>query len=1139
MQLKSSAADRSANTLPSSLRRAFTTASIGMFLIAGSAWYATAQGDASGAPSYYYESDFTANSTLVASPSQVVILSLASGSLGDQRHVIRYQLPQATYNLCLGNDPALTTMTIAAVGGPVLAKVGRNICTEASLPSGTYTINIGHNPGMVHGNPRIVFAQLPAVHVKVNNPDGTPKSGYWAIQTDPAQDPSGQHRVGRLHSLPEQDLVPPNSGLQGHIYGMPVVPDWSSARFDDTDLFNLDTHQLYLNDAALNMQLVPVLDDRNLDVSLFISTPRSPASPPLSVVIEDRTDNRIRISATSPINEFFPFLHNSPRWAWVGPSSFLFLPPLAIIDPPPPSLLASLAFRFFPESKGLTAPEVLDEGEAAFFQSCSYGGSATVFFHDVDDVAWLATPVTNLGQVNAIKLGPGTEAVLYTQPNYGGTGHVVSADSACLDTELAGERVASFQVRPVTPKFAVSSTCLRCQLQAANLSNSVLDHATLDGSVLAISNLAGTSLTGANMNDVDLSGADVNLARLDLAVLSGSYWYGTDLRTASSFRQITLNRAAGFAGADLQGIDLSNATLQDIDFNFTNLTKAKFIRADLTGADLVNAQLTGADMTGKAILVNADAGASQAGGLQLIGANLRGSSWFGVQFDEANLSNANLTDSFLIGSGLANATMIGTVLNGIDLAYTIYSTTQLRTANLNQAIFDGATINKDLSGVNFSGASLKKVVFYQCTFGPTNFTGADLTGASFQPQFQDLNLSNTNFTRATLIDAIFSAGEDNSITLGNARFAGAKMNGAQFVSTDFARADLTGADLTGANLTSAHLTQVASMNGAILDGAVGLQGANLTGVPFGNIFLRNTNLSGAQLYGTQLNNANLDGSNLSGVYLTKPPSGNGSAANLSGAFLRNVNLSKAQLSGANFTDANFYGTNPAGTGGCALDPTTGFTIGCASASGATMNSTQFSGAYLFGVDFTGAIAQGVQFGNAVLAGANFNKATLSADTSGANTGFTGAFLQGTVLAGISLENGLSLDGAFVDFSSEGNTLYLNLNGQHTTFAGYWGTSGQPVCAEVSYYNPTSVPLTDSSVVCPNGSAYSDGCGTAFETDQKTPNPNWRSNVDITQEASYQFDATFTSMPASGNPICAYDPKWLQAPQTGTQRKKVP
>jgi uncharacterized protein YjbI with pentapeptide repeats len=323
-------------------------------------------------------------------------------------------------------------------------------------------------------------------------------------------------------------------------------------------------------------------------------------------------------------------------------------------------------------------------------------------------------------------------------------------------------------------------------------------------------------------------------------------------------------------------------------------------------------------------------------------------------------------------------------------------------------------------------------------------------------------------------------------------------------------ADLSGLDLSGVDLTSADM-----------------KGARLAGTILSSATLRQTNLSGAKLYGATLDNANLEGANLQSAYLTNsPPDGIDQAASLNGAFLRNANLSFAQLSGANFTNASFYGTNGlGGSSGWSTCPVNnqGYTNGCATAHYAVMNNTVLSGAYLFGVDFTNTQATGAVFGNAVLVGANFDQAILGSDsTASTTTSLDSAFLQGANLATATL-NHVSLGGAFVDFSPNGNTIDIRLPGAHTNFAGYWGQAGQAVCAEPGYSGPTTVPATNSTITCPDGKKYTNGCGATNLSDQNSP---WNNKTDISSAstpASYQNAATYT--PASVNPICADDPIW--------------
>jgi uncharacterized protein YjbI with pentapeptide repeats len=346
---------------------------------------------------------------------------------------------------------------------------------------------------------------------------------------------------------------------------------------------------------------------------------------------------------------------------------------------------------------------------------------------------------------------------------------------------------------------------------------------------------------------------------------------------------------------------------------------------------------------------------------------------------------------------------------------------------------------------------------------------------------------------------------------------GLDLSGLDLSGVDLQRANLTGANLTGVNLKTILL------KGAILDQVVGLANSDLSQVLLSNVSLRQVNLSTAKLYGAQLNQADLEGANLGGAFLTNNQgAGISQAASLVGAHLKNVNLAKAQLSGANFSNASFYGTNAAGTGQCAVS--NGFTESCATAAGATMNNTQFGGAYLYGVDFTDTTVQGVQFNGAVLIGANFSGATISVDPSvGTNTGFSNAYLQGTSLAGATVST-TSLFNAFLDFRVGGNSMFLLLNEKYSNFPN-WPTPGQPICILVAYNSATTVPTTNTTLTCPDGSsAAGGGCGPA---NAGAPlNPHWASTLQIDTAdppASYLANATYTSAAA---PICTdLDVNW--------------
>lgn len=321
-------------------------------------------------------------------------------------------------------------------------------------------------------------------------------------------------------------------------------------------------------------------------------------------------------------------------------------------------------------------------------------------------------------------------------------------------------------------------------------------------------------------------------------------------------------------------------------------------------------------------------------------------------------------------------------------------------------------------------------------------------------------------TTSILIRPLTSVITLSSLDCERCKLRGVELNARDLSSVDFDRADLTGATLNGSDLTGATLQQ-----------------ALLVGVDLGN----------AHLDGAVLDNANLQAANLANASLTN-------GASLQGAHLKNANLSQAQLNGADFSFANFYGDKDAATGGsCPIDTSkcpgtkTGFTCACASAAGATMDGTKFINAYLYGVDFSGSTPlTNVNFNSAIVISAVFAGRTITADDdSSATSGFALSYLQGALLAGTNLAK-ITLKDAWVDFTSGGSDLSIVLSEAHTQFAG--STISGPVCVNPFYGNATTVPSpTPGTVICPNGTRNSGGCGLPASDGS---NPNWMSSADI-------------------------------------------
>ena len=139
--------------------------------------------------------------------------------------------------------------------------------------------------------------------------------------------------------------------------------------------------------------------------------------------------------------------------------------------------------------------------------------------------------------------------------------------------------------------------------------------------------------------------------------------------------------------------------------------------------------------------------------------------------------------------------------------------------------------NRDLSGVNLSGADLRLSYFGSCVFRGADFTGANLTGAlSLESDFGNADLRGAKLSgfmsafadfqsarfgnMRIFADAVrvptaatsdFNGSEFRYSDLTGADFSDANLSGASFSDSDLSRANLVDADLTGVNLVGLRL----------------------------------------------------------------------------------------------------------------------------------------------------------------------------------------------------------------------------------------------------------------------------------------------------------------------------------------------
>ena len=130
-----------------------------------------------------------------------------------------------------------------------------------------------------------------------------------------------------------------------------------------------------------------------------------------------------------------------------------------------------------------------------------------------------------------------------------------------------------------------------------------------------------------------------NQTQLDLLKSGVEQWNNWNLHGGRGSQDIDLT------GADLSGLNLTDAFLRFSDLSGANLAGTNLHDADLISVKLNNANLTGADLT-KASFSDTDFG-----GANLTGANLSGYHYVGdfINFQGANLTDANLDSDDLKG----------------------------------------------------------------------------------------------------------------------------------------------------------------------------------------------------------------------------------------------------------------------------------------------------------------------------------------------------------------------------------------------------------------------------------------------------------------------------------------------------------
>jgi uncharacterized protein YjbI with pentapeptide repeats len=176
----------------------------------------------------------------------------------------------------------------------------------------------------------------------------------------------------------------------------------------------------------------------------------------------------------------------------------------------------------------------------------------------------------------------------------------------------------------------------------------------------------------------------------------------------SSFKK--LMQQSLFSFADLNKADLKNAYLKG-----ANLQGAKLREANLEGVNLNEANLKSADLWGAnlkhASLILADLTSAELSWANLNGASLQRAKCNTAVMMSTQMRKADLRDAVLVRVDFSGAFMNEANLEGANLESIMMNRTNLSAANLSEVNLSGTLTESNLTETNFSGATLGKILF--------------------------------------------------------------------------------------------------------------------------------------------------------------------------------------------------------------------------------------------------------------------------------------------------------------------------------------------------------------------------------------------------------------------------------------------
>ena len=371
-------------------------------------------------------------------------------------------------------------------------------------------------------------------------------------------------------------------------------------------------------------------------------------------------------------------------------------------------------------------------------------------------------------------------------------------------------------------------------------------------------NIQHRNLTGADLSGLDFSQADFTGSILECANLSN----------------------AKFTAAIFFGCDMRGANMTDSDFKRCDMRGAFLLGADMTGANLADADLREGKIMhrGKSGAIENRSNSFSIDGEHvrtvLIGAKMRGTNLAGTHARNADFSDSNMTGAkihagYFTDSDFSGANMANADISGSDFTNAVFEGTVTAGANFHGSITKNARMDNMVTDMGISLDDLDKPLEQMLEEHMYWIDSAGKRGVPLILQDYDLRdvdqIERFTFTAMRL---------NHSNFLGH-NLSKLQMQSAIFDGTDFRDCNFYGSDLRGSSFKKCQMDRI-DLSFARLcplkftrpDGGERLQRCDLSGVSMRYATMEEVDLRDCIMMGVDLSNSILKGCDLRRADLT-------------------------------------------------------------------------------------------------------------------------------------------------------------------------------------------------------------------------------------------------------------------------------